>query len=52
MSSMKSMTKFLFAAFASVLMVGSVVANEAAPKAAKEEGGGKEGGKKPRKKKT
>ncbi|MEY3999125.1 MAG: hypothetical protein RLY60_1937, partial [Pseudomonadota bacterium] len=34
-SSMKSMTKFLFAAFASVLMVGSVVANEAAPKAAK-----------------
>ena len=32
---MKSMTKFLFAAFASVLMVGSVVANEAAPKAAK-----------------
>jgi cytochrome c553 len=29
------MTKFLFAAFASVLMVGSVVANEAAPKAAK-----------------
>jgi len=35
MSSMKSMTKFLFAAFASVLMVGSVVASEAAPKAAK-----------------
>ncbi|MDE3232413.1 MAG: cytochrome c4 [Pseudomonadota bacterium] len=32
---MKSMTKFLIAAFASVLMVGSVVANEAAPKAAK-----------------
>ena len=32
---MKSMTKFLFAAFASVLMVGSVVASEAAPKAAK-----------------
>ncbi len=32
---MKSMTKFLFAAFASVLMVGSAVANEAAPKAAK-----------------
>ena len=32
---MKSMTKFLFAAFASVLMVGSVFANEAAPKAAK-----------------
>ena len=32
---MKSMTKFLFAAFASVLMVGSVVANEAAPTAAK-----------------
>ena len=32
---MKSMTKFLFAAFTSVLMVGSVVANEAAPKAAK-----------------
>jgi cytochrome c553 len=29
------MTKFLFAAFASVLMVGSVVASEAAPKAAK-----------------
>jgi cytochrome c553 len=32
---MKSMTKFLIAAFASVLMVGSVFANEAAPKAAK-----------------
>jgi cytochrome c553 len=32
---MKSRTKFLLAAFASVLMVGSVVANEAAPKAAK-----------------
>ena len=32
---MKSMTKFLFAAFASVLMVGSVFANDAAPKAAK-----------------
>ena len=32
---MKSMTKFLFAAFASVLMVGSVFASDAAPKAAK-----------------
>ena len=32
---MKSMTKFLFAAFASVLMVGSVFAADAAPKAAK-----------------
>lgn len=32
---MKSMTKFLFTAFASVLMLGSVFANEAAPKAAK-----------------
>jgi cytochrome c553 len=32
---MKSMTKFLFAALASFLMVGSVVASEAAPKAAK-----------------
>ena len=32
---MKSMTKFLFAAFASVLMLGSAVANEAAPKTAK-----------------
>jgi cytochrome c553 len=35
MSTMKSMTKFLFTAFASVLMLGSVFANEAAPKAAK-----------------
>ncbi|MEY3887077.1 MAG: hypothetical protein RL650_1169 [Pseudomonadota bacterium] len=32
---MKSMTKFLFAAFTSVLMVGSVFAADAAPKAAK-----------------
>lgn len=32
---MKSMTKFLFAAFASVLMVGSVFAADAAPKAEK-----------------
>jgi cytochrome c553 len=32
---MKSMTKFLFAAFTSVLMVGSVFASDAAPKAAK-----------------
>ena len=32
---MKSMTKFLVAAFASVLMVGSVFAADAAPKAAK-----------------
>ncbi len=32
---MKSMTKFLFAAFASALMVGSVFASDAAPKAAK-----------------
>ena len=32
---MKSMTKFLFAAFASVLMVGSVFAADAASKAAK-----------------
>jgi len=32
---MKSMTKFLIAAFASVLMVGSVFASDAAPKAAK-----------------
>lgn len=32
---MKSMTKFLFAAFASVLMVGSVFAADSAPKAAK-----------------
>lgn len=32
---MKSMTKFLFTAIASVLMLGSVFANEAAPKAAK-----------------
>jgi cytochrome c553 len=35
MSTMKSMTKFLFTAIASVLMLGSVFANEAAPKAAK-----------------
>ncbi len=32
---MKSMTKFLFAAFTSVLMVGSVFAADAAPKATK-----------------
>ncbi|PUE35577.1 cytochrome c4 [Limnohabitans sp. Hippo4] len=32
---MKSMTKFLFAAFTSVLMVGSVFAADSAPKAAK-----------------
>jgi cytochrome c553 len=35
MTPMKSMTKFLFAAFTSALMVGSVFAADAAPKAAK-----------------